>query len=308
MATPNHPLMPRHLRLHDLFPENAGAGVDVVTGRRLVLGNAQVRPSYAVAREPSPLYRNAIGDECVFVEAGAALVQTVSASSPPGRVTTCSFPARPCTAGCRSPSRARCGSTRSRGNSHIGPPKRYLSRFGQLLEHSPYCERDLHGPAEPLRGGRHRSRCRCRGLHQTPRAWPVRHRRVDRGQPAPPVRCGRLGRLPVPVHVQRRRFRADHRAGASAAAGASSLRGHQFRRLQFRSAQGGLPPAGDSGAALPSNADSDEIMFYVAGYYVATTRPARARASDPARSACTPVGTPTARRPVLWRLRWASTI
>jgi homogentisate 1,2-dioxygenase len=35
-------------------------------------------------------------------------------------------------------------------NSHIGPPKRYLSRFGQLLEHSPYCERDLHGPAAPL--------------------------------------------------------------------------------------------------------------------------------------------------------------
>ena len=35
-------------------------------------------------------------------------------------------------------------------NSHIAPPKRYLSRFGQLLEHAPYCERDLHGPTEPL--------------------------------------------------------------------------------------------------------------------------------------------------------------
>jgi homogentisate 1,2-dioxygenase len=33
-------------------------------------------------------------------------------------------------------------------NSHIAPPKRYLSRFGQLLEHAPYCERDLHGPDE----------------------------------------------------------------------------------------------------------------------------------------------------------------
>ena len=28
-------------------------------------------------------------------------------------------------------------------NSHIPPPKRYLSRFGQFLEHAPYCERDL---------------------------------------------------------------------------------------------------------------------------------------------------------------------
>ena len=31
-------------------------------------------------------------------------------------------------------------------NSHITPPKRYLSRFGQLLEHAPYCERDLRLP------------------------------------------------------------------------------------------------------------------------------------------------------------------
>ena len=35
-------------------------------------------------------------------------------------------------------------------SSHIGPPKRFLSRFGQLLEHAPYCERDLRGPTEPL--------------------------------------------------------------------------------------------------------------------------------------------------------------
>jgi homogentisate 1,2-dioxygenase len=33
---------------------------------------------------------------------------------------------------------------------HIGAPARYLSAAGQFLEHSPYCERDLHGPDEPL--------------------------------------------------------------------------------------------------------------------------------------------------------------
>jgi homogentisate 1,2-dioxygenase len=33
---------------------------------------------------------------------------------------------------------------------HIGPPKRYLSVRGQFLEHAPYCERDVRGPAEPL--------------------------------------------------------------------------------------------------------------------------------------------------------------
>ncbi|HRO46625.1 homogentisate 1,2-dioxygenase [Agriterribacter sp.] len=32
--------------------------------------------------------------------------------------------------------------------SPIRFPKRYLSLYGQLLEHAPYCERDIHGPKE----------------------------------------------------------------------------------------------------------------------------------------------------------------
>src|SRR5690348_8973486 len=48
-TTPNHPLTPRHLRLHDLFEADAVARIDVVTGRRLVLGNGDVRISYVVA-------------------------------------------------------------------------------------------------------------------------------------------------------------------------------------------------------------------------------------------------------------------
>ena len=38
-------------------------------GRRLVLGNGDVRISYVVAGgRASPYYRNAVGDECVYVE------------------------------------------------------------------------------------------------------------------------------------------------------------------------------------------------------------------------------------------------
>jgi homogentisate 1,2-dioxygenase len=33
---------------------------------------------------------------------------------------------------------------------HVGPPNRYLSKRGQFLEQSPYCERDLRCPDEPL--------------------------------------------------------------------------------------------------------------------------------------------------------------
>ncbi len=35
-------------------------------------------------------------------------------------------------------------------SGHIRPPRRYLSSKGQFLEHAPYCERDLRGPAEPF--------------------------------------------------------------------------------------------------------------------------------------------------------------
>jgi homogentisate 1,2-dioxygenase len=31
---------------------------------------------------------------------------------------------------------------------HVAPPKRYLNNYGQFLEHSPYCERDIRPPQE----------------------------------------------------------------------------------------------------------------------------------------------------------------
>src|SRR5918998_3453056 len=57
----NHPLVPRHLRLHELFAGQDWKALDAVTGRRLVLGNNEVRISYVVCGETSPLYRNAVG-------------------------------------------------------------------------------------------------------------------------------------------------------------------------------------------------------------------------------------------------------
>ena len=142
-TTPNEPLLPRHLRLHDLFDD---AERDLVTGRRLVLGNGDVRLAYVVGQAASPLYRNATGDECVFIESGRGVLETVFGhlTFGPGdylvvpRATTHRWvPDGPVQAYC------------IEANSHIGPPKRYLSRFGQLLEHAPYCERDLRGPGEP---------------------------------------------------------------------------------------------------------------------------------------------------------------
>ncbi|MGH8966335.1 MAG: homogentisate 1,2-dioxygenase, partial [Actinomycetes bacterium] len=150
-TTANHPLKPRHLKLHSLFDDNEWKALDPVEGRRLVLGNGDVRISYVVAGETSPYYRNAVGDECVYVQAGEGVVETVFGVLP---FRTGDYVILPRATTHRwVPSQEHSRGVRLyviEANSHIVPPKRYLSRFGQFLEHAPYCERDLHGPAEPL--------------------------------------------------------------------------------------------------------------------------------------------------------------
>ena len=150
-TTGNHPLRPRHLKLHGLFDADEAVKLDPVQGRRLVLGNGDVRISYVVAAAASPYYRNAIGDECVYVEQGDGVVETVFGVLPYRagdyvlipRATTHRWVPTPEPG---TPSRLYV----IEANSHIAPPRRYLSRFGQFLEHAPYCERDLYGPDEPL--------------------------------------------------------------------------------------------------------------------------------------------------------------
>ena len=143
--TANHPLLPRHLRTSKLDTGSA----DAITGRQLLLANDDVRISYSVADRPSPLYRNAVGDECVYVESGTATVETVfgaltarqgdyvllPTSTTHRWVPTGEGPLRTLVV---------------QAGGHIGAPRRYLSPRGQFLESSPYCERDLRGPTEPL--------------------------------------------------------------------------------------------------------------------------------------------------------------
>ncbi|HEX5522336.1 MAG TPA: cupin domain-containing protein, partial [Pedococcus sp.] len=144
---PNHPLAPRHFSTHMLF-ENDATGVDAVTGRRLLLGNGDVRLAYVVADAPSPLYRNAIGDECLYVESGTATVETLFGDLEVGEGDYVIIP-RATTHRVVPTGVAPVRLYAIEANSHIGPPKRFLSKYGQLLEHAPYCERDLRGPTAP---------------------------------------------------------------------------------------------------------------------------------------------------------------
>ena len=187
-----------------------------------------------------------MGDECVYIESGAATVETVfgSLSARQGdyvllpRATTHRWLPQG-----GEPLRAYA----IEANSHITPARRYLSKFGQLLEHAPYCERDIHGPGEPL------------VVEATDVEVYIKHRGSG-----PSGIAGSIHVVPehpfdvvgwdgclYPYTFNVERLQADHRPGAPAAAGAPGLRGQQLRRLQLRAAQGRLPPAVDPGALLP---------------------------------------------------------
>ena len=146
-TTANHPLMPRHLKLHMLFDDTDWKARDIVEDRRLILGNGDVRIAYVVAGEVSAYYRNAVGDECVYIEAGDGVVETVFGAL---SFRTGDYVVIPRATTHRWVPDGKVRAYAIEANSHLAPPKRYLSRYGQLLEHAPYCERDLHGPSEPL--------------------------------------------------------------------------------------------------------------------------------------------------------------
>jgi homogentisate 1,2-dioxygenase len=140
----NLPLKPRHFQTHKLD----GGPTDAVLGRQHLLANDDVRMSYAIATTPSPLYRNAIGDECLYVESGTLLVESVFGALVANAGDYVIVPTSIIHRLVPTSDQVRVLVIEASG--HIGPPHRYLSKRGQFLEHAPYCERDLRGPGEPL--------------------------------------------------------------------------------------------------------------------------------------------------------------
>jgi len=225
-----------------------------------------------VADAPSPFYRNATGDECVFVESGGARVETVFGVFRRG---SRGLPHRPRATTHRwiptgqEPLRAYC----IEASSHIAAPRRYLSRYGQLLEHAPYCERDLRTPRSPLLAEetgasadeptevyvKHRTSGRANNgiggtIHTSPHhpldvvGWDgCLYPYVFNVGDFEPI-TGRVHQ-PPPVH--------------------QVFEGHNFVICNFVPRKVDYHPLSIPVPYYHSNVDSDEIMFYVAGDYEA---------------------------------------
>jgi homogentisate 1,2-dioxygenase len=143
-ATADVPLTPRHIRTGALeFDTDA----DLVTGRAVLLANDDVEVAWIDARRDSSLYRNAVGDELVFVQHGTGRLDSVFGRLTVGPgdyvVVPASTTHRWIVTGDEP-----LGALVIASRGHVTPPAKYLSRSGQFLEHAPYCERDLRAPTE----------------------------------------------------------------------------------------------------------------------------------------------------------------
>ena len=145
------------MRMRHLVSSTMPPKGDPITGRVVVMGNADVEMSICVPEEPMDYhFKNGQGDECVFVHHGRGVIHTQFGTLefgpkdyvviPKGTIYRMIFDEP----GEGDPNPKFIVFETANG-SHILPPPRYLSKTtSQFLEHAPYCERDLRLPELPL--------------------------------------------------------------------------------------------------------------------------------------------------------------
>jgi homogentisate 1,2-dioxygenase len=140
---PNQPLRPHHLRTGAL-PNTS----DAVQGRVPLLGNDDVQIAFVSTDTSSPLYRNATGDELVYVHDGSAVLESVFGRLP---VKTGDYVVIPTATTHRWVVDGRVDLLVIESRGHVRIPDRYLNAHGQLVEGAPFSERDQRAPEpEPL--------------------------------------------------------------------------------------------------------------------------------------------------------------
>jgi homogentisate 1,2-dioxygenase len=142
---PNLPVTPRHLR-----PRQLDSSTDLVTGRHVLLGNDTVKFSWVHANGTSPLYRNAVGDELIYVQSGTAIVESVFGSM---EVSAGDYVVVPTSTTHRWVHETAVEALVIEARGHVRIPARYLTSAGQLVEGAPFSERDVRGPSGELLEG-----------------------------------------------------------------------------------------------------------------------------------------------------------
>jgi len=135
------PLRHRHFRT-DPIPADGNA----VEGRVPLLGNDEVVIYSARPTEEMPFwYKFAHGDEVIFVHDGSGVLESQYGLLRYGPGDYLVIPT-----GVIWRLLPDDGVDQRmlvvEAYGHVEPPKRYLNRFGQFLEHAPYCERDIRPP------------------------------------------------------------------------------------------------------------------------------------------------------------------
>ncbi len=135
------PIRHRHLRTGKAVSEG-----DAIAARVPLLANTDVCLSVAHPTEPmSYWYRFAHGDEVIFIHEGNGVLESQFGILPyhPGDYLV--IPTGVMWRILPDEGVPQCMLV-IEAQGHIEPPARYLNRYGQFLEHAPYCERDLRPP------------------------------------------------------------------------------------------------------------------------------------------------------------------
>jgi homogentisate 1,2-dioxygenase len=139
-ADPERQFHHRHFRTHQLAP-----GGSITMDRVPLLYNSDVAMLFAQPdRDDEFFYRNAQGDEIVYVSDGAGVLETQLGDLPFGRGDYLVIPRGIMHRYRFTTTPARCLVIESTG--YVRTPKRYRNEHGQLMESSPFSERDIRRP------------------------------------------------------------------------------------------------------------------------------------------------------------------
>ena len=247
------------LRHRHFFTADIPAHGDAVEGRVPLMGNSDVvlyvaRPTEAM----SYWYKHSAGDDVLFIHDGTGILETQYGNL---RYRPGDYLVIPTGVIWRllpdEGSEQRMLVIESIG--HIDPPKRYLNNYGQFLEHSPYCERDIRPPDELItydEQGEFEVRVKSRGMitraiyHHHPldvvawdgHLWPYAFNIED----FEPI-TGRVHQ-PPPVH--------------------QTFDGPGFVVCSFVPRLFDYHPQAIPAPYNHSNVDSDEVLYYVEGDFM----------------------------------------